>query len=124
VIAACVTVAPLLADRLSSEPPPSPSQLLELLGGRPIEVPLMAVLVSAKPDPVESSVRRYLEQVRGISLEISGDDLRREGVAESPAIGDALRRTLALKLDGQVSGRVAELEAALRLVREGTAAGE
>jgi hypothetical protein len=124
VIAACVTVAPLVAERLSSDPSPSPSKLLEMLGGQPIDVLLMAILVSAHTEPVETSARRYLEQVRGVELEISGDDLRRAGIAESPAIGDALKQTLALKLDGQFEGRDAELEAALRLAREGAAAGE
>jgi len=84
----------------------------------------MAILVSAQTEPVEASIRRYLEQVRGVELEISGDDLRKAGIAESPAIGDALKQTLALKLDGRLDGREAELEAALRLVREGAAAGE
>jgi tRNA nucleotidyltransferase (CCA-adding enzyme) len=121
VIAACVAVAPLVAERLASSP--SPSQLLEMLGGRTIEVLPMAILVAAETAPVEASVRRYLEQVRDVQLEISGDDLRKAGIAESPAIGDALKQTLALKLDGRLEGRDAELEAALRLAREG-AAGE
>jgi tRNA nucleotidyltransferase (CCA-adding enzyme) len=124
VIAACATVAPLIADHLSSDPSPSPSQLLEMLGGQPIEVLLMAVLLSPKSGSVEGSVRRYLEQVRGVELDISGDDLRKAGVAESPAIGDALKQTLSLKLDGLVSGRAEELEAALQVVRDGAAAGE
>jgi tRNA nucleotidyltransferase (CCA-adding enzyme) len=123
VIAACVTVAPLLAERLSGERP-APSELQELLGGRSIEVLLMAILLSSDPRPVEEAVREYLEHVRGLELEISGDDLRNAGVAESPAIGKALKQTLALKLDGSVSGRDAELETALRLVRESAEAGE
>jgi tRNA nucleotidyltransferase (CCA-adding enzyme) len=124
VIAACVTVAPLVAERLSSDPTPPSSQLLEMLGGQPVEVLLMAVVVAVRTEPVEASVRRYLEQVREVGLEISGDDLRKAGIAESPAIGEALKQTLALKLDGQLEGRDAELEAALRLVREGAAAAE
>jgi tRNA nucleotidyltransferase (CCA-adding enzyme) len=124
VVAASVTVAPLLAERLSSDSSPSSSQLLDLLGGQPLEVLVMTILVSAETEPVETPVRLYLEQVRGVQLEISGDDLRKAGIAESPAIGDALKRTLALKLDGRLEGRDAELQAALRLVREGTAAAE
>ena len=38
------------------------------------------------------------------------------GVPESPAIGEALKQTLALKLDGFVSGRDEELHTALRLL--------
>jgi hypothetical protein len=37
-------------------------------------------------------------------------------VPESPAIGEALKQTLALKLDGFVSGPDEELRAALRLL--------
>jgi tRNA nucleotidyltransferase (CCA-adding enzyme) len=95
-----------------------------MLGGQSIDVLLMAILLSSQPRAVEGAVRKYLEHVRGVELEISGDDLRKAGVAESPAIGSALKETLALKLDGQVSGRDAELETALRLVREGSAADE
>jgi tRNA nucleotidyltransferase (CCA-adding enzyme) len=124
VVAACVTVAPLLADRISSEPSPMPSQLQELLGGRPIEVLLIAILLASDPRPVEQAVHGYLDHVRDIELEISGDDLRRAGIPESPAIGTALKQTLALKLDGSVRGREAELETALRLVRDSANAGE
>jgi tRNA nucleotidyltransferase (CCA-adding enzyme) len=124
VIAACVTVAPLLAEHLQSERDASPSQLQEVLGGRRVEILLMAVLHASEPAPVDRAVRGYLEDVRGVELEVGGDDLRAAGVPESPAIGDALKRTLALKLDGQVRGRDAELEAALRFVRESTTAGE
>jgi hypothetical protein len=122
VIAAAVTVAPLLSERLAGKQ--APSQLQELLGGRPVEVLLVAILDATDPAPVEERIREYLERVRGVGLEITGDDLRSAGVAESPAIGSALRRTLALKLDGEVSGRDAELEAALRLVSEGAAADD
>jgi tRNA nucleotidyltransferase (CCA-adding enzyme) len=124
VIAAAVTVAPLLAARLVSGDAPAPSQLQELLGGHPIEVLLMVILHASEPEPVEERVCSYLEHVRDVELEITGEDLRKAGVAESPAIGTALRQTLALKLDGQLSDRDAELEAALRLVREGAGAGE
>jgi hypothetical protein len=40
-------------------------------------------------------------------------------VRESPALGRALRETLALKLDGRISGRDEELAVALDLVDEG-----
>ena len=48
------------------------------------------------------------------SSSITGDDLRRAGVPESPRIGAALKETLALKLDGVVNGRDEELATALR----------
>ena len=48
VVAAAVTVAPLLAERLSSDDPPAPSELHELLEGQPIEVLLMAIVLAAR----------------------------------------------------------------------------
>jgi tRNA nucleotidyltransferase (CCA-adding enzyme) len=77
---------------------------------------LVAVVMSRNRQLVEERVRAYVENVRGARLEISGDDLRSAGVPESPAIGGALKQTLALKLDGFVQGRDEELRAALRLL--------
>jgi tRNA nucleotidyltransferase (CCA-adding enzyme) len=74
------------------------------------------VLRADDPEITERRVRAYIERVRGVALEITGDDLKRAGVPESPALGSALKETLALKLDGFVSGRDEELRAALRLL--------
>jgi tRNA nucleotidyltransferase (CCA-adding enzyme) len=76
-----------------------------------------AIARAHDPARAETLLAGYLERVRDARLEISGDDLKRAGVPESPALGDALRRTLALKLDGFVSGRDEELDTAVRLVR-------
>jgi tRNA nucleotidyltransferase (CCA-adding enzyme) len=118
VIAAAVTVAPLLAERLAREEPPTPSELHDLLAGQPPEVLVMAVLVS-RSSLAEERARGYQEHVRGINLEITGDDLRAAGVPESPELGRALKQTLSLKLDGFVSGKDEELETALRLIGAG-----
>ncbi len=115
VVAAAATVAPLLVERLSGDLEMTPSSLHDLLEGQPAEVLLVASLL-APDSPAADRVRSYLEQVRGVALEISGEDLRARGVPESPAIGRVLRETLALKLDGSVSGRDEELKAALRLL--------
>jgi tRNA nucleotidyltransferase (CCA-adding enzyme) len=115
VVAGAVTVAPVLSERLSGAPVP-PSELYELLGGQPVEVLLMAVLLAPEHSPAEERAAAYLERIRGAELEISGEDLRKAGVPESPALGGALKQVLALKLDGFVSTREEELEAALRLV--------
>jgi tRNA nucleotidyltransferase (CCA-adding enzyme) len=63
-------------------------------------------------------VLRWVTDLRGVGLEISGDDLLAAGVPEGPAVGRALEETLRRKLDGVVSGREAELETALQLARE------
>jgi tRNA nucleotidyltransferase (CCA-adding enzyme) len=116
VVAAAVTLAPAIVERLSGPaPPPPPSELYELLAGQALEVLVLAA-ASADAPAVEQRLRAYVECVRDVELEISGDDLRAAGVPESPAIGDALKQTLALKLDGFVSGREEELGTALRLL--------
>jgi tRNA nucleotidyltransferase (CCA-adding enzyme) len=114
VVATAATLGASLADRLEREPPPAPSELREALEGIPLEALLVAVLNARDPELVESRVRAYVELVRDARLEIGGDDLKQAGASESPAIGRALKETLALKLDGFVEGRDEELRTALR----------
>ena len=75
---------------------------------------------AARGAPVEAvalaggeNARRWLDDLRHVRLEITGDDLLAAGVPQGPEIGDRLRRALDRKLDGEVSGRAGELEAAL-----------
>ena len=58
-----------------------------------------------------------LPALSGVRLEVTGDDLLAAGVPQSEAIGQALEETLRRKLDGEVSGREAELRTALKLAR-------
>jgi len=92
----------------------SPSELRELLGREPLEALALALALRAPSDPI----LRWVTELRGVGLEISGDDLLAAGVPEGPAVGRALEETLRRKLDGVVSGREAELETALQLARE------
>jgi tRNA nucleotidyltransferase (CCA-adding enzyme) len=120
IVAESVTVGPLVAARLAEQP--DPSELYELLDGRSAEVLVAAIAFSADPGRSQQLLLAYLERIRGVGLAITGDDLKRRGVPESPELGQALRTTLALKLDGFVAGREQELETALRLL--GRAEGE
>ena len=116
VVAAAVTLAPQIAGRLAGAEPPPPSEVHGLLEGQPLEVLVMAIVRAADPQRVAERLHSYLGQVRGVRLEITGDDLRAAGVPESPRIGAVLKETLALKLDGFVNGRDEELSTALRLL--------
>jgi tRNA nucleotidyltransferase (CCA-adding enzyme) len=62
----------------------------------------------------ELPARDWLERLRGVGLEIDGDDLLAAGVPQGPAVGRALRAALSAKLDGEASGRTEELTVALR----------
>ena len=87
--------------------------------GGAVEVLVVAIAQRrADPGRAQAQLAAYLERVR---VTRPRDHRRRPasgaGVPESPALGRALRQTLALKLDGFVSGRDEELDTALRLVR-------
>jgi len=102
---------PQLASTLENEL--SPSAVHAVLSCEPPEALAMALARGAPGDPV----LRYLADLRGVRLEISGHDLIEAGVPESPELGRALEETLRRKLDGEVSGREQELELALALAR-------
>jgi tRNA nucleotidyltransferase (CCA-adding enzyme) len=106
-------VAPRIAMALR-ERDHSPSELRELLWREPLETLALALALRAPSEPI----LRWVTDLRGIGLEISGHDLLAAGVPEGPAVGRALEETLRRKLDGVVSGRDAELETALQLARE------
>jgi tRNA nucleotidyltransferase (CCA-adding enzyme) len=65
----------------------------------------------------ELPIARYRDHLGGTRLEITGNDLKDAGIPESPAIGRALDETLRRKLDGEVTGRDAELALAVGLAR-------
>jgi tRNA nucleotidyltransferase (CCA-adding enzyme) len=60
----------------------------------------------------------YVGSWRHVGLDISGEDLLAAGVPEGPAVGRGLEAALRAKLDGDVSGRDAELELALAAARD------
>jgi hypothetical protein len=62
-------------------------------------------------------ILRYLADLQGVRLEITGDDLVAAGVPASPALGRALEETLRKKLDGGLAGREDELRYALEVAR-------
>ncbi len=106
-------VAPRIAMALR-EREHSPSELRELLGREPLEALALALALRAPSE----AVLRWVTDLRGVGLEISGQDLLAAGVPEGPDIGRALEETLRRKLDGLVTGRDEELETALLLARE------
>jgi tRNA nucleotidyltransferase (CCA-adding enzyme) len=100
-------------------------QIRELAAATP-ERPSEVVRLAEPWDPAQQLVARalgaewldrYAEELRHVGLEISGDDLIREGVPEGPAIGRGLEAALSGKLDGELSGRDEELRIALAVAR-------
>jgi tRNA nucleotidyltransferase (CCA-adding enzyme) len=89
--------APLRAARTNAE-------IARAARGAPVEVVALAGGHNA---------RRWIDELRHVRLDITGDDLLAAGVPEGPELGKRLRRALERKLDGELDGRAAELEAAL-----------
>ena len=91
------TLEPLRAAR-------TPAQIARAARGAPLEV----VALAGGPN-----ARRWLDELRHVRLEITGDDLLAAGVPQGPELGRRLARALDRKLDEGFSGREAELAAAL-----------
>jgi tRNA nucleotidyltransferase (CCA-adding enzyme) len=110
-------LAPRLAARLRRAE--RPSQIYEIAHNEPLEaVALAAALAEADgdaegSDAAAAAARRWLAELRLVELEIGGDELLRAGIAAGPEVGRRLRRALMRKLDGELSGRDAELRVAL-----------
>jgi len=105
-------IAPELARTLA--PALRPSEVSALLARVPREALALALAHGAAAEPI----LHYVSELQRVRLEITGDDLVSAGVPASAAVGRALERTLALKLDGEVAGRDEELRAALELARD------
>ncbi|MFL5867491.1 MAG: hypothetical protein ACJ766_10385, partial [Thermoleophilaceae bacterium] len=85
------------------------SRLYELLAREPPEALALALALGAASEPV----LRWVSELSSVRLEIGGEDLMAAGVPEGPAVGRGLEAALRRKLDGEVSGREEELQAAL-----------
>lgn len=100
-------------ERLAAARPERPSRAVELARGRdPLELVLARALGAEWLD-------HYLLEWRSVGLEIDGDDLIAAGVRQGPAVGRGLDEALRRKLDGEIAGREAELDAALDAARGG-----
>jgi tRNA nucleotidyltransferase (CCA-adding enzyme) len=75
----------------------------------------LLALVGAKR-PARKRLERYFEELRDVELEISGGDLAELGLGESPRVGAVLEELLRRKVNGELDGRAAELEAARELL--------
>ena len=104
-IVRAVARTPPLAD----VPRPARSELARELRDRPVEA---VALAGARGAPAPA--RRWLDELRHVTLQITGADLLAAGIAQGPDLGRRLQAALDLRLDGALAaGREAELAAAL-----------
>jgi tRNA nucleotidyltransferase (CCA-adding enzyme) len=112
-IADAVTVAPRLRDLVAGIK--EPAELRAVIEPHDPDGALLA-LAEAKGRARQKLVR-YFEEIRGVELEISGGDLAALGLGESPRVGAILAELLRRKLNGELDGRAAELDAAKQLLQ-------
>jgi tRNA nucleotidyltransferase (CCA-adding enzyme) len=82
----------------------TPAEIARAARGAPLEAVALAGGENA---------RRWIDDLRHVRLEITGDDLLAAGVQQGPEVGERLRRALDRKLDGEIAGRDQELRSAL-----------
>jgi tRNA nucleotidyltransferase/poly(A) polymerase len=111
-IADAVAVAPRLRELAAGID--EPAALRALLEPHDPDGVLLAL--AGANDGAAPRLRRYFEELRSVRLEISGGDLAKLGVAESPRVGAILDELLRRKLNGELDGRAAEIEAAKELL--------
>ena len=109
-IAEIARTGPVLAPRLRRAR--AASSIAAAIGRAPVEAVALAGALGAA-----DNARRWIEQLRFVTLSIGGADLVAAGVPRGPAIGAGLRAALAAKLDGRVSDPDGELAVALRAAR-------
>jgi tRNA nucleotidyltransferase (CCA-adding enzyme) len=105
-----VTAAPRIVERLGAQSV-DPAGLVAIADPFAPDAPLLALAYEDRGE-----LRDYFMRLRGIRLEIDGSDLIAMGLAESPRIGEILKQVRERKLNGELAGRQAELDAARALV--------
>jgi tRNA nucleotidyltransferase (CCA-adding enzyme) len=107
--------APELAERLGLAR--RPSELRQLLAAHPLEGVALAGALGelAGAARAGAQARTWIEQLRHVRLEITGEDLLAAGLQPGPQIGQRLKAALSSKLDGELPAEdpSAELRAAL-----------
>ncbi len=108
-VAAAAAAVPRLIDELPAAARPSRLRAVAL------RVPPEGIaLAGAVSESAAAPARRWLDDLRHVRLQITGDDLLAAGIPAGPEIGSRLETTLCRRLDGELDdGREAELAAAL-----------
>jgi tRNA nucleotidyltransferase (CCA-adding enzyme) len=112
-IADAARLAPRLASQL--EEVAEPAEARRLIEPHDPDGALLA-LAQVPAGGAARWLERYFEELRNVSLAITGADLASLGLDESPRVGSVLGELLRRKLNGQLVGREAELEAARELI--------
>jgi len=93
--------------------------LHQALIGEPLEAVVIALAAADTTASGREKLGSFLTTLRHVSLTVTGDDLAKLGLADSPAVGRILSRLRQMKLAGEFTTIADELEAARELIRSG-----
>lgn len=120
-IIASKEVEKYLVHELSGKKRMLPSTIYKKLIKLPLEV-LLLILTKSKSPRLKERVNLYLTTLRKVRIKITGEDLKRLGLAPSPQFKKVLDRIFEARLDGRVKSRREELvyvkELAQKILRE------
>ncbi len=85
------------------------SELAEVMEGLPLETYLY-ILAENNSFQVRENVYHYMEEVQGIGIEITGEDLKSLGIEPGPIYKEALEQVRKARLDGLVNSAEEEIE--------------
>jgi tRNA nucleotidyltransferase (CCA-adding enzyme) len=108
-IAATVVLAPKIVEKL--ERVSSAAEVVTAADPAAPDAPLVALAMAD-----QKALHEYFARLRGVELEIGGEELAELGLPSSPRVGEILAELRRRKLEGLLDGRAAELEAARELI--------
>ena len=109
-IAAAIEDGPRIAEQLGKDSS-TPADVVALAEPRAPDAPLFALALADQPQ-----LHDFFGRLEAIELEIDGADIAELGLGESPRVGEILAEVRRRKLNGELAGRDAELEAARELI--------
>ena len=120
-LAAAVTIFPRLVDRLAAATDPATAR--ELIARFDPDGMLLA-MATAPTGPAQTWLQRYVTELCGIRLSITGADLAELGLAESPLVGEVLEELMRQKVNGGLADPADEIAAARELIERSVARPE
>ncbi|MEJ2367764.1 MAG: CBS domain-containing protein [Acidobacteriota bacterium] len=100
------------ARQALGSPDRTPGRVYLTLKDKPLEW-ILYLAARTEGAAQQGMIRDYLTHHRFVRIEITGNDLKREGIPPSNAYAEALDQTRAARIDGRVKGPREELEFAL-----------
>jgi tRNA nucleotidyltransferase (CCA-adding enzyme) len=103
--------------RLQRYLPSSNSTLYDALAGFRLELCLYMMSVTPK-QKVKKAISHYITQLRGVTISLTGKDLKKMGLQPGPAYRKTLQACLHAKLNGKLKTRNDEIRFAQRFIQD------